>query len=70
MTTKPALDDDHAKEAFALAGGGADREPGGPALERPKRRDRMRDLTELAGPVQLRDDYDYKVLRRTRVGDG
>ena len=30
----------------------------------------MRDPKELAGRVQLRDDYDYKVLRRTRVGDG
>jgi hypothetical protein len=34
------------------------------------RQRRKRDLTELAGKVRLRDDFDHKALRRTRDGSG
>ena len=40
------------------------------ALKELVRRSRKRDLTELAGKVRLRDDFDHKAMRRTRHGPG
>ena len=68
MRTNIVLDDELVEEAFALTGVRTKRELVKLALEELIRRRRKRDLTELAGRVQLRDDYDYKALRRTRHG--
>ena len=68
MRTNIVLDDELVEEAFALTGVRTKRELVKLALEELIRRRRKRDLTELAGRIQLRDDYDYKALRRTRHG--
>ena len=70
MTMKLVRDDERAKEGLASATGGADREPEGPALQRPGRRERKRDLAELAGRIRLLDGCGRRVLRRTRFGSG
>lgn len=68
MRTNIVLDDELVEEAFALTGVRTKRELVKLALEELIRRRRKRDLTELAGRIQLGDDYDYKALRRTRHG--
>ena len=68
MRTGFVLDDDIVREAFSLTGVRTKRELVRVALEELVRRRRRRDLTELAGKVRLRDDYDHKALRHTRVG--
>ena len=68
MRTNIVLDDNLVEEAFALTGVRTKRELVRLALEELIRRRRKRDLKELAGRIQLRDDYDYKALRRTRHG--
>ena len=40
------------------------------ALKELVRRHRKHDLTELAGKIRLRDDFDHKALRQTRHGSG
>ena len=70
MTTKPVLDDEQPKEALVPAVGGAERQPDGPALERPIRQNRKKDLTELADRIRLRDGYGHGVLWPTRFGVG
>ena len=66
VRTNIVLDDELVEEAFALTGVRTKRELVKLALEELIRRRRKRDLTELAGRIQLRDDYDYKTLRRSR----
>ena len=70
MRTNVVLDDELVKEAFSLTGVRTKRELVHLALQELVRQRRKRDLTELAGKVQLRDDFDHKALRRTRDGSG
>ena len=70
MRTNIVLDDELVKEAFALTGARTKRELVRLALEELIRRRRKRNLTELAGRIRLRDDFDHKALRRTRHGAG
>ena len=70
VRTNIVLDDELVEEAFALTGVRTKRELVKLALEELIRRRRKRDLTELAGRIQLRDDYDYKALRRSRHDSG
>jgi len=70
MRTNIMLDDDLVQEAFSLTGVRTKRELVRLALEELIRRHRKRDLTELAGRIQLRDDFDHKALRLTRDGVG
>ena len=70
MRTNIVLDDELVEEAFALTGVRTKRELVRLALEELIRRRRKRDLTELAGRIRLRDDFDHKALRRTRHGGG
>ena len=70
LRTNIVLDDDLVQEAFLLTGVRTKRELVQLALHELVRRYRKRDLTELAGKVRLRDDFDHKVLRRTRHGPG
>ena len=70
MRTNIVLDDELVREAFSLTGVRTKRELVRLALEELIRRHRKRDLTELAGRIRLRDDFDHKALRRTRDGAG
>ena len=64
------LDDALMQQAFLLTGVRTKRELVHMALEELVRRYRKRDLTELAGKIRLRDDFDHKAMRRTRHGSG
>ena len=68
MRTNIVLDDDLVQEAFSCTGVRTKRELVHLALQELVRRHRKRDLTELAGRIRLRDDFDYKAIRRTRHG--
>ena len=70
MRTNIVLDDELVREAFSLTGVRTKRELVRLALEELIRRHRKRDLTELAGRIRLRDDFDHKALRRARDGAG
>lgn len=70
MRTNIVLDDALVEEAFALTNVRTKRELVHLALQEFVRQRRKRDLTELAGKVQLRDDFDHKDLRHTRDGAG
>ena len=70
MRTNVVIDDELVKEAFSLTGVRTKRELVHLALQELVRQRRKRDLTELAGKIQLRDDFDHKALRRTRDGSG
>jgi Arc/MetJ family transcription regulator len=70
MRTNVVLDDRLVEEAFSLTGVRTKRELIDLALRELIRQRRKRDLTELAGKVQLRDDFDHKALRRVRGGSG
>ncbi len=70
MRTNVVIDDELVKEAFALTGVRTKRELVHLALQELVRQRRKRDLTDLAGKVRLREDFDYKALRRTRDGSG
>ena len=70
MRTNIVLDDDLVQEAFSLTGVRTKRELVYLALTELVRQRRKRDLTELAGKIQLRDEFDHKAMRRTRHGAG
>jgi len=70
MRTNVVIDDELVKEAFALTGVRTKRELVHLALQELVRQRRKRDLTELAGKVRLRDDFNHKKLRRTRDDSG
>ncbi len=70
MRTNIVLDDDLVQEAFSLTGVRTKRELVNMALKELVRRYRKRDLTDLAGRIRLRDDFDHKAMRRTRHGSG
>ena len=70
MRTNIVLEDALVQEAFALTGARTKRELVHLALDELVRRRRKRDLTELAGKIRLRDDFDHKALRHTRHDSG
>jgi len=70
MRTNVELDDELVKEGFALTGVRTKRELVHLALQELVRQRRKRDLTDLAGKVRLRSDFDYESLRRMRDGSG
>lgn len=70
MRTNVVLDDKLVEEAFSVTGVRTKRELIDLALRELVRQRRKRDLTELAGKVRLRDDFDHKALRRVRGGSG
>lgn len=63
MRTNIVLDDDLMREAFALTGIHTKRELIHIALQELIRKHTKKDLTDLAGKIQLQDDYDHKKLR-------
>ena len=63
MRTNVALNDELVQEAFALTGARTKKELLHLALQELVRVRRKQDLTELAGRVRLRDDFDHKAMR-------
>ena len=70
MRTNIVLDDALMQEAFALTGARTKKELLHLALQELIRVRRKRDLTELAGRLRLRDDFDHKALRSLDRGAG
>jgi Arc/MetJ family transcription regulator len=68
MRTNVVLDDELVEQAFALTGVRTKKELIDVALRELVRTRRKRDLTELAGRIRFRDDFDHKALRETRSG--
>jgi Arc/MetJ family transcription regulator len=66
MRTNVVLNDELVAEAFALTGVQTEKELLDLALRELVRVRRKKDLSELAGRVSLRDDFDYKAMRATR----
>jgi Arc/MetJ family transcription regulator len=66
MRTNIVLDDELVDEAMNLTGSKTKREVVHLALEELVRRRRRTDLTELAGKIRFRDDFDHKRLRDLR----
>ena len=63
MRTNVDLNDKLIEEAFALTGARTKKELLHLALQELVRVRRKKDLTELAGRIRLRDDFDYKAMR-------
>jgi Arc/MetJ family transcription regulator len=63
MRTNVALNDKLVEEAFALTGARTKKELLHLALQELVRVRRKKDLTELAGQIRLRDDFDHKAMR-------
>lgn len=68
MRTNVVLDDELVKEAFALTGARTKKELIHMALRELVRVRRKKDLSELAGRISFRNDFDHKALRGTRRG--
>lgn len=66
MRTNVDLDDELVAEAFALTEVQTERELLRLALSELIRVRRKKDLSELAGRISLRDDFDHKAMRATR----
>jgi Arc/MetJ family transcription regulator len=68
MRTNIVLDETLVKEATTLTGAANKRELVDLALRELIRSRRKKNLFELAGKIQLTDDYDHKGLRELRHG--
>ncbi len=66
MRTNVVLNDELVAEAFALTGVRTKKELIHLALRELIRVRRKKDLSELAGRISLRDDYDHKAMRTIR----
>lgn len=64
MRTNIVLDDKLVKEAFCYATVASKRELINLALHEFVENHRRRDVRELRGNVKIREDYDYKALRK------
>jgi Arc/MetJ family transcription regulator len=69
MRTNIVLDDSLVQEAFRLTDARTKRELIQLALEELIRVRRKRNLADLAGMIQLRDDFDHKAMRDVRSVD-
>jgi len=63
VRTNVVLNDELVEEAFSLTGVRTKRELIDLALQELVRIRRKKDLTELAGRVHFRDDFDHKAVR-------
>jgi len=66
MRTNIVLDESLVQEAFRLTDARTKRELIQLALEELIRARRKRNLADLAGMIQLRDDFDHKAMRDVR----
>ncbi|MBC8123173.1 MAG: type II toxin-antitoxin system VapB family antitoxin [Gemmatimonadaceae bacterium] len=69
MRTNIELDDALLEEAFRLTGVRTKKDLIHLALQELIKARQKKNLLDLAGKIQLRDDYDYKDLRQTRHAD-
>lgn len=69
MRTNVELDDALVEEAFRLTAAKTKKELLHQALEALIQAKKRKNLLDLAGKVQLADNYDYKALRQTRHAD-
>lgn len=69
MRTNVELDDALVEEAFRLTTAKTKKELLHQALEALIQAKKRKNLLDLAGKVQLADDYDHKVLRQTCHAD-
>ena len=69
MRTNVELDDALVEEAFRLTTAKTEKELLHQALEALIQSKKRKNLLDLAGKVQLAEDYDYKALRQTRYVD-
>ena len=69
MRTNVELDDALLEEAFRLTNVRTKKELLHLALQELIRIRKKKNLLDLAGKIQFRDDYDHKVLRETRHAD-
>ena len=69
MRANIVLDDSLVQEAFRLTDARTKRELIQLALEELIRIRRKRNLADLAGMIQLRDDFDHKAMRDVRSVD-
>lgn len=70
MRTNILLDDELVQEAQALTGARTKKEVVDLALRELVRTKRKKDLTELAGRIRFRDDFDHKAARELRRDPG
>ena len=70
MKANVALNDELVEEAFALTGARTKKEFLHLALQELVRVRRKQDLTDLAGRIRLRDDFDHKAMRDLRRDPG
>lgn len=68
MRTNIVLDDKLVQEAFKYTSVKSKRELVNIALREYIENHRRRDIRELLGKVRIRNDYDYKALRRNNNG--
>ena len=68
MRTNVVLDAELVQEAFRLTGARTKRELIDTALRELVRVRRKKDLTELAGRIRFRKDFDHNALRTLRPG--
>lgn len=66
MRTNVDLDDELVEQAFAVTGVRTKKELLNLALQELVRLRRKKDLTELAGRIRFREDFDHKALRELR----
>jgi Arc/MetJ family transcription regulator len=66
MRTNIDIDDDLMEQAFSVSRIRTKKELIHEALKEFIRLKRRKDLTELAGFIEFRNDYDHKKLRKTR----
>ena len=69
MRTNIVLDESLVQEAFRLTDARTKRELIHLALEELIRVRKKRNLAELAGRIELRDDFDHKAMRDVRSDD-
>jgi Arc/MetJ family transcription regulator len=69
MRTNIVLDESLVQEAFRLTDARTKKELIHLALEELIRVRRKRNLAELAGRIELRDDFDHKAMRDVRSDD-
>lgn len=70
MRTNIVLDDELVREAIRLTGIATKRELVDTALRELVRKERRKDLFELAGQIEFADDFDHKTLRDLRNDPG
>lgn len=66
MRTNIVIDDELLSEAFSVSRAKTKKELVHEALRELVRLRKRKDLTELAGKIELRGDFDHKRLRKTR----